>query len=82
MVINTTEEEDFLKSLTTPFSYCCMILRGDRFGTIVALLKNNEKWNGSYQGKIAPTTEYWFLAELVDNKGVTYQRKGHFSLKL
>ena len=65
--------DDLLTSKVTIFN---------RFGKIVALLKNNEKWNGYYQGKIVPATEYWFLAELKDANGMIYKRKGHFSLKL
>ena len=45
------------------------------------LLKNlNPKsvgWDGNYNGKLLPATDYWFLAKLVN--GQTF--KGHFSLK-
>ena len=54
----------------------------DRYGKIITILKNNEKWNGTYNGKTAFETEYWFLAEFVDRQGKKYKRRGHFSLKI
>lgn len=55
----------------------------DRFGKILTILdmnSNNYGWDGSYDGKIMPTSDYWFSATLVDKKDKTRIRKGHFSL--
>lgn len=46
------------------------------------VLKNNDKWDGTHLGKIASETDYWFTAKFIDNQGKTYERRGHFSLKL
>ncbi len=54
----------------------------DRYGKVIRVLNNNEKWDGTYLGKIALETDYWFLAKFIDAQGKTYERKGHFSLKL
>ena len=49
----------------------------DRFGKILAIL--NEKktyWDGTFNGQILASTDYWFKADLGD--GMLFQ--GHFSL--
>jgi len=52
----------------------------DRYGKIIKVLKQNEKWDGTYLGKVALPTDYWFLAKFIDNQGKTYERSGHFSV--
>jgi gliding motility-associated-like protein len=50
----------------------------DRFGKILKQISpNGIGWNGIYNGKIMPSTDYWFTVNL--NNGRTI--KGHFSLK-
>ncbi|WP_179349519.1 T9SS type B sorting domain-containing protein [Winogradskyella pacifica] len=50
----------------------------NRYGKLVGLINaSNPKWNGSHNGKLLPTDDYWFAATLLD--GRTF--KGHFTLK-
>ncbi|MEE9349605.1 MAG: choice-of-anchor L domain-containing protein [Flavobacteriaceae bacterium] len=53
----------------------------DRYGKVIANLDNNESWDGTFSGKIASETDYWFVATFTDSLGKEYERKGHFSLK-
>ncbi|HIP48914.1 MAG TPA: T9SS type B sorting domain-containing protein [Lutibacter sp.] len=55
----------------------------DRFGKILVILDLNSNsfgWDGIYSGKTMPKSDYWFSAALVDKKGKTRIRRGHFSL--
>lgn len=55
----------------------------DRYGKIVAqidALNSTSGWDGLHQGKLLPSTDYWFIVRLVDINGNVRQRKGHFSL--
>ena len=54
----------------------------DRYGKIITILKDNQKWDGTYLGQIAFETDYWFSAEFIDNQGKIHKRTGNFSLKL
>lgn len=50
----------------------------DRYGSLVLELDPNSRgWDGSFNGKPMPSSDYWFRAVSVDQKEV----KGHFSLK-
>ena len=37
-------------------------------------------WDGIFNGKQAPSSDYWFYIELVDTSGNIRLKKGHFSL--
>ena len=53
----------------------------DRFGKLITTIKSNSNgWDGFYNGTELPATDYWFTAELIDSKGNSRIRKGHFSL--
>jgi len=53
----------------------------DRFGKIVANIKpSSDGWDGLYNNKELPETDYWFTAQLIDNNGNIREQKGHFSL--
>lgn len=53
----------------------------DRFGKLIAEIGlYSEGWNGTFNGKLLPSTDYWFSVELVDLKGNVRVKKGHFSL--
>lgn len=53
----------------------------NRFGVLVATLdKFSIGWNGFYSGNRMPTSDYWFLATLIDNNNLKIVRSGHFSL--
>ena len=53
----------------------------DRYGKLVAQINPNlQGWNGLYNGKELPSTDYWFAVELKDKTGKTRNKQGHFSL--
>ncbi|OSY88386.1 hypothetical protein WH52_06400 [Tenacibaculum holothuriorum] len=53
----------------------------DRFGKIVAIIPiDSEGWDGTFNGKVLPSSDYWFKAVLVNRKGKMFQHQGHFSL--
>ncbi|UMB59632.1 T9SS type B sorting domain-containing protein [Lutibacter sp. A80] len=53
----------------------------DRYGKLVAKINPIiESWNGLYNGKELPSTDYWFTVELKDNTGKIRRKQGHFSL--
>lgn len=50
----------------------------DRFGKLLTILDQNKaSWDGTFNGVLMPTSDYWFIAHLQD--GRTF--KGHFTLK-
>ena len=53
----------------------------DRFGKVVAILDpNSQGWDGYYNGKQLPASDYWFKVQLTDSEGATLDKEGHFSL--
>ncbi|GGK39356.1 MULTISPECIES: Ig-like domain-containing protein [Flavobacteriaceae] len=53
----------------------------DRYGKLVAQINPTiEGWNGLYNGKELPSTDYWFTVELKDKTGKIRNKQGHFSL--
>ena len=65
--------DDFVVSSVTIF---------DRYGKVITILNQNEKWDGTHLGKLVLPADYWFLAKFIDSQGKIYERKGHFSVKL
>lgn len=50
----------------------------DRFGKLITVLNHsNWAWDGTYNGKLLPSTDYWFVAK-IDN--TLTEIKGHFSM--
>ena len=49
----------------------------DRYGKLIKQLLNNERWDGTFNTQILPSTDYWFVVYYDENK--VY--KSHFSLK-
>jgi gliding motility-associated-like protein len=37
-------------------------------------------WDGTYNGNVLPSNDYWFYVELLDKKNSSRARSGHFSL--
>jgi gliding motility-associated-like protein len=55
----------------------------DRYGKLIKQLSptlNSNGWDGTYNEKAMPSTDYWFLLEYKEN-GVAKEFKAHFSLK-
>lgn len=55
----------------------------DRFGKLIKQLSPaGAGWDGTFNGKPLPSTDYWFKTEYVDPKtGLNKEVTGHFSLK-
>nr|WP_294775890.1 T9SS type B sorting domain-containing protein [uncultured Flavobacterium sp.] len=50
----------------------------DRFGKLIAVLNRyNPAWDGTYNGTLLPSTDYWFVAKINDS---TPEIKGHFAM--
>ncbi|MCL5246637.1 T9SS type B sorting domain-containing protein [Cellulophaga sp. 20_2_10] len=65
---NTNQTEGFLNIAITTHSN----------GKLLKVLyPNSPKWNGTYNGKLLPSSDYWFFAIISPKKTI----KGHFSLK-
>ncbi|UAN00141.1 T9SS type B sorting domain-containing protein [Polaribacter litorisediminis] len=53
----------------------------NRFGILLFKFDgNSEGWDGTYQGKTAPSNSYWFKATLTDIDGFLIEKTGYFSL--
>lgn len=57
----------------------------DRFGKLITQLSpQSPGWDGSYNGKLMPSTDYWFMVEFLDydeNGEMVWQTfKSHFSM--
>ncbi|NQY05739.1 MAG: T9SS type B sorting domain-containing protein [Flavobacteriaceae bacterium] len=53
----------------------------DRYGKLLKVLKNsNLGWDGNYNGNQAPSSDYWFKVDYLEN-GVPKEKSGHFALK-
>lgn len=50
----------------------------DRFGKLIAVLNQyNPTWDGTYNGYLLPSTDYWFVAKINDT---TPEIRGHFAM--
>ena len=53
----------------------------DRYGKLIKQLNHTSLgWDGTYNGNLMPTSDYWFSAEVRQN-GEAFTVKGHFTLK-
>jgi len=53
----------------------------NRFGKVVAKINIDEEgWDGTMNGRVLPSDDYWFNIRLIDRNGVLRQRQGNFSL--
>ena len=53
----------------------------DRYGKLMKVLDANTLgWDGTYNGKQMPASDYWYIAYIVQN-GKTFQFTGHFSIR-
>jgi gliding motility-associated-like protein len=56
----------------------------DRYGKLLKQLNGNAAWDGTYNGRSMPSTDYWFRFEYAEPDNglvVAKTRKTHFSLK-
>jgi gliding motility-associated-like protein len=53
----------------------------NRYGKLITQIDpRGEGWDGTFNGKLLPSTDYWFSVELIDDLGNIRIKKGHFSL--
>lgn len=81
---NNDGANDILEILgVTPQDYSSAALFiMDRYGKLVAQVDAfGPGWNGKYNGTILPSSDYWYILDLVDAQGTPHRRTGHFSLK-
>jgi len=53
----------------------------DRYGKLLKQLSwNSHGWDGTFNGALMPSSDYWFLAD-VKKGGIEFKMKGHFALK-
>ena len=63
-----------------PESYEGVIHIYDRYGKLLKQISPyGEGWDGTYNGNILPSTDYWFKVEYENN--IKKEFKSHFSLK-
>lgn len=55
----------------------------DRYGKLLKQLSpNSSGWDGTYNGALMPTSDYWFTVEYIEPRdGALKQFKAHFTLK-
>lgn len=54
----------------------------DRYGKILtAINPQGPGWDGTYNGHLMPSTDYWFVLTYQDNEGLQREIKSHFALK-
>lgn len=53
----------------------------NRFGKIVAKIDiDGEGWDGTFNGRLLPSDDYWYSIKLIDRLGNPRNRQGNFSL--
>ncbi|MFH6767234.1 T9SS type B sorting domain-containing protein [Gaetbulibacter aquiaggeris] len=54
----------------------------NRYGKLLKELSPDSKWDGTYNGKKLPASDYWFFVDIIDLSNNIKTYKGHFSLVL
>lgn len=67
-----------IKGTNTAFNDKSVIYIFDRYGKLVKQISpTSQGWNGTFNGKQFPASDYWYAIELEDGRTL----KGHFTLK-
>jgi len=70
-----------IKGFSNQFTQKSTIFIYDRYGKLIKQINPSlEGWNGLFNGYMLSSSDYWFVAKLVDQTGVTRILRGHFSL--
>ena len=70
-----------LKGWNELFTQASRIYIYDRYGKFLKELAPwSQGWEGTFNGNDLSTTDFWFIAELVDQDGFIRVMRGHFSL--
>jgi gliding motility-associated-like protein len=80
---NGDSENDFwqIKGISKNFYQSGSIKVFNRYGNLLSKFTIDDMgWDGTYNGKILPSNDYWFYTKLLDKKNVSRERSGNFSL--
>ena len=70
-----------LKGFSTDIYPTSKIFIFDRFGKLIGEINPiSNGWNGAFNGKTLPSSDYWFTVQLTNSEGIVTNYKGHFSL--
>lgn len=70
-----------IRGVNTTFFPQSSISIFNRSGKLLTKLNLNDSgWNGTYNGKLLPSNDYWYDIRLTNRNGITRSKKGHFSL--
>ncbi|QBZ99131.1 T9SS type B sorting domain-containing protein [Flavobacterium sangjuense] len=54
----------------------------DRYGKILTQIKpSNSGWDGTYNGRLMPSDDYWFSVSYIDENQVSQEFRAHFAMK-
>jgi gliding motility-associated-like protein len=54
----------------------------DRYGKLLKQISpTGNGWDGTFNGHLLPSTDYWFLVEYDDEQNATKQFRAHFAMK-
>jgi gliding motility-associated-like protein len=71
-----------VKGLGTDYSSASKVSIYDRYGKLLKqMTAKDNAWDGTFNGYRLPSSDYWFVAELVMTSGEIKVYKDHFSLK-
>ena len=80
---NNDGENDrwLIKGVNSTFFPSSEVYIFNRFGKAMAQINiDNQGWDGTFNGKILPSDDYWFSAKLTDRTGKFKEIQGHFAL--
>ncbi len=70
-----------VQGISENFYATSLIYIFNQFGKIIAHVDPvGEGWDGFYNGKMQPSSDYWFSVQLIDKNGNVREKQGHFSL--
>lgn len=79
---NNDSSNDGWRIIGAEFLNGAKIFIYDRSGKLITELNpNGETWDGLYNGKKLPSSDYWFTVEFNDNNNLRRTFKAHFTLK-
>ena len=54
----------------------------DRYGKLLKTMSINQNfWDGTHNGALLPTNDYWYAIELTKSDGSVFIKQGHFTLR-
>lgn len=54
----------------------------DRYGKMICQIRpSNSGWDGTYNGRLMPSDDYWFSVSYTDEHNVAQQFRAHFAMK-